>query len=221
VSAALLLGIVGLALLDALNPATILSVTLILLAAPRRPGLTALSAVAGAALTVFALGSVLYLSAGAAAGVVDGIVSVLRFVAFGAAAIGLAVAGIRRLSDRPRRPIELPTWFSAATALPFGVLITAADLPNAFPYFIAIERLVEAGVPARQGLAVIAGYTLLYCLPCLILLAVGLLARDRTRAWLDRQLTRFGTGVITRSVPIAVLLLMAAAAVATIPFWLS
>jgi hypothetical protein len=80
-SAALLLGIVGLALLDALNPATILSVTLILVAAPRRPGLTALAAVSGAALTVFTLGALLYLSAGAAAGTVDGIITVLRFLA--------------------------------------------------------------------------------------------------------------------------------------------
>jgi hypothetical protein len=150
-SAALLAGITGLALLDALNPATILSVTLILLATPRRPGLTALSAVTGAALTVFTVGSVLYLSAGAAAGAVDGVITALRFTAFGAAAVSLAVAGVRRLSDRPRRPIELPPWFSPATALPFGVLITAADLPNAFPYFIAIERLVDAGVPGWQG----------------------------------------------------------------------
>ena len=58
-SPALLLGVAGLAAIDALNPATIVSVTLILLAAPRRPGLTALATVAGAAVTVFALGSAL------------------------------------------------------------------------------------------------------------------------------------------------------------------
>lgn len=220
-SPALLFGIAGLAALDALNPATILSVTLILLAAPRRPGLTALGAVLGAAVTVFLLGSVLYVSAGAAAGAVDGVITALRFVAFGAAAVGLAVAGIRRLRDRPRRPIELPSWFSPLTALPFGVLLTAADLPNAFPYFIAIERLIDAGIPTWQGLLVIGGYTLVYCLPCLILLVVGLLARERTRAWLQRLVTRYGTGVIRRSVPVAILLLAAAVAVATVPFWLT
>ena len=220
-TAALLIGVAGLAMLDALNPATILSVALILLAAPSRPGLTALSAVGGAALTVFVLGSALYVSAGAAAEAVDGVITVPRFVAFGVAAITLAVAGIRRLSDSRRKPIELPPWFRPATALPFGVLITAADLPNAFPYFIAIERLVNADVPIWQGLAIIAGYTLIYCLPCLVLLAVGLLARKRTHTWLQRQITRFGTGTVKRSVPAAILLLSAAAAVATIPFWLS
>lgn len=220
-SAALLLGVAGLAVLDAFNPATILSVTLILLAAPRRPGLTALAAVAGAALTVFALGAVLYLSAGAAAGAVDGVVTGLRFVAFGAAAVGLAVAGFRRLADRPRRPVTLPSWFGPATALPFGVVITAADLPNAFPYFIAIERLVDAGIPTANGLLVIAGYTVVYCLPCLVLLAIGLVARERTRAWLAGLVTRFGSGTVRRSVPVAVALFASAAIVGSIPFWLA
>jgi hypothetical protein len=219
-SAALLLGVAGLAVVDAFNPATILSVTLVLLAAARRPGLTALAAVVGAALSVFVLGCVLYLSAGAAADAVDGILTALRFAAFGAAGVGLAIAGIRRLTDRPRRPIELPTWFRPATALPFGVLITAADLPNAFPYFIAIERLVDAGVPNWQGLLVIAGYTFIYCLPCLVLLFVGLLARERTRDWLQGLVTRFGSGTMRRSVPVAVLLMIAGVLIASIPFWL-
>jgi hypothetical protein len=218
VTAALLLGIAGLAALDSLNPATIGSVVLVLLAAPRRPSATALAAVAGAALAVSAAGAALYLGAGAAAGAVDGVVTALRFLAFGAAAVGLAVAGVRRLRDRPRRPIALPAWFRPATAVPFGVLITAADLPNAFPYFIAIERLVGSGAPAWQGLLVIAGYTVVYCLPCLVLLAVGLLAADRTRGRLQRLVARFGTGTVRRSVPTAVALMMAAVAVATIPF---
>lgn len=220
-SAALLLGIAGLAALDALNPATIVSVTLILLAAPRRPGLTALATVAGAALTVFALGSVLYLSAGAAAGAVEGVLTVLRFVAFGAAAVGLAVAAVRRLRDRPRAPIALPAWFGPRTAFPFGIVVTAADLPNAFPYFVAIERLVDSGAPVWQGLLVLAGYTVVYCLPCLVLLVVGLLARDRTRAWLERIVARFGSGTVRRSLPVALILMASAVAVMTVPFQLA
>ncbi len=108
----LLLGIAGLALLDSLNPATIVAVTLILIAAPRRAALVAGMAVSGAAITVFAVGAALFLSAGAAAGAVAGITVALRFLAFGAAAVALVVAGVRRLRDRPRRPITLPAWFS-------------------------------------------------------------------------------------------------------------
>lgn len=67
-TAPLLLAVVGLAALDSLNPATIVAVTLILQAAPRRPALMALVTVLGAALTVFAAGAALFLGAGAAAG---------------------------------------------------------------------------------------------------------------------------------------------------------
>ncbi|MDD7962214.1 hypothetical protein [Microbacterium thalli] len=165
-SGALLLGIAGLALLDSLIPATIVAVTLILVAAPRHPGLLAGAAVAGAAATVFVVGAALFLTAGAAAGAVTGISVALRFVAFGAAGVALAVAGLRRFRERPRRAIVLPPWFTVWTAVPFGVLLTAADLPNAFPYFVAIERLVSSGVGIGTGLAVLAGYAVVYCLPC-------------------------------------------------------
>ncbi len=217
---ALLAGIAGLALLDSLNPATILAVTLVLIAAPRRPALLAGAAVLGAAITVFTVGSALFLSAGAAADAVDGIVIALRYLAFGAAGVGLVIAGIRRFTPRQRSPITLPDWFSPWTALPFGVILTAADLPNAFPYFITSERLVSTDVSSAVGLIVIAGYTFVYCLPCLALLAVGLLARDRVRSWLQRLVERFGTGTVERSAPLAILLILLGLAVGTIPLWL-
>ncbi|MDO5500937.1 MAG: hypothetical protein Q4F67_14775, partial [Propionibacteriaceae bacterium] len=92
-SGSLLLGIVGLALLDSLNPATIVAVTLVLVAVPRRPAAVAGAAVLGAALTVFTVGAGLFLSVGAAADAVDGVVVGLRFLAFGAAGVALVVSG--------------------------------------------------------------------------------------------------------------------------------
>jgi len=212
--------IAGLAILDAFNPATIAAVTLILIAAPSRPGLTALSTVLGAALTVFTAGAVLFLAAGAAAGAVDGIVLGLRYVAFAAAGIALIVAGIRRLRPRERKPIRLPIWFTPWTALPFGALLTGADLPNAFPYFIAIERLIDAHATTGQGLLVLVGYAVIYCLPCLVLLVIGLLARRRTRAFLERITARFGTGEVPQSVPNAIALILVGIGVGTLPLWL-
>lgn len=209
-----------LAFLDAFNPATIISVTLILLAAPRRAGLIAAAVVLGAAATIFAAGTALVLAAGAAADAVAGLVIGLRVVAFAAGGAALVVAGIRRLKSRPRRPIELPGWFSPMTAVPFGILVTGADLPNAFPYFVAIERLIDADVEAAPGLLVILGYTLIYCLPCLVLLAIGLIARRRTRGFLERVTRRFGTGEAKRSIPLAVLLTVLGLVVGSLPFWL-
>jgi len=218
VTSELLLSIAGLALLDSLNPATIVTVTLILLAAPKRAGLTALSAVIGAALTVFAVGATIFLSAGAAAGAVDTIIVGLRFLAFGAAGIYLIYSGVKRFRDRARKVISLPQWFSPVTALPFGVLVTGADLPNAFPYFISIERMVTNDVNQGTGLLIILGYTLIYCLPCLILLIVGTLNREVTRNWLERLVSKFGTGTVKRSIPIAIITIVLGIAVASIPF---
>lgn len=216
-SADLLLLIAGLALLDSLNPATIVSVALILLTAQRRPALTAAAVVVGAALTVFTVGAVLFLSASAVAGAVDGVLLGLRFLAFGAAGAALVIAGIRRLRDRPRRPLTLPEWFRPATALPFGIVVTAADLPNAFPYFIAIERMLAVSIDPATGLLVLAGYAVLYCVPCLVLLAIGLVSRERTRSALQRVTRRFTEGVVRRSVLAAVLLMLAGVGVASIP----
>jgi cytochrome c biogenesis protein CcdA len=218
VSGELLALIAGLALLDSLNPATMVAVALILLTAQRRPALTAAAVVVGAALTVATVGAVLFLSAGAVAGAVDGVLIGLRVVAFGAAGTALVIAGVRRLRDRPRRPLELPPWFSPATALPFGVIVTAADLPNAFPYFIAIERMLAADTAVATGLLVIAVYAVIYCVPCLVLLGVGLVSRDRTRSCLQTVTRRFTEGVVRRSVLAAVLLMVTGVAVASIPF---
>lgn len=219
-SGPLLAGVTGLALLDSLNPATLAAVALVLLLARRRPVVSAGAVAAGAFLTVLGVGLLLFLSAGAAAGAVDGVVVGLRFVAFGLAGAGLVVAGLRRLRDRPRRAVRLPRWFSPVTAVALGAGMTAADLPNAFPYFVAIERLLDAGVGAATGALVLAGYAAVYCLPCVVLVVVGAVAHDRVRGRLERLVARFTTGVVKRSVPLAVGSLALGLVVAAVPFLL-
>ncbi|RKN38232.1 GAP family protein [Micromonospora endolithica] len=191
-SVGLLAQITGLALLDALNPATIAGVALLLLAPMSRPVRAAGMFVVGAYLTVFGLGAVVYLGAGAAAQAVgDGLVW-LRRGAFAAAAFALVVAGIRRLRPRIRRAVTVPTWVNSGTSAGLGVLMTGADLPNAFPYFIAIERVVRSGTSWQAGMALLAGYALVYCLPCLVLLVVGALRGDRLRERLRGVYRRLG-----------------------------
>ena len=216
----LLAGIAGLALLDSLNPATIAAVALVLLLAQHRPVLSAVAVAAGAYLTVSGVGLLVFFSAGAAAEAVNGVVVGLRFLAFGLAGFSLIVAGVRRLRDRPRKRVRLPDWFSPATAIGLGAGMTAADLPNAFPYFIAIERLLNAHVSGFTGVAVIAGYAAIYCLPCVILVVIGSVAHDKVRGRLQRLVARFTTGVVKRSVPIAAGSLVAGVGVAAVPFFL-
>ncbi|QJY51159.1 GAP family protein [Pseudonocardia broussonetiae] len=188
----------GLAFLDAFNPATIVAVTLILLLPGTRPVATACLFVIGAYLTVLALGGVVYLAADAAADLVAGGLVWLRRIAFGIAAVVLLWSAARRLRSYRRQAIALPGWLSGWTALPLGIVVTGADLPNAFPYFIAIERLVSAGVPTGAGMLILAGYAVVYCLPCLLLIGAWLAWGERVHRRLDRLYHRFGTA---REVP--------------------
>lgn len=191
--------IAGLAAADSLNPATIVTVALVLLSTMRRRVVTALVFVAAAATTVLALGVVVYFSSAAAASTVDGGLVWLRRVAFTVAAVSLAVAAVQRLSDRPRRAPGLPAWFTPWTAFPLGVVVTGADLPNAFPYVIAIERLVSARVGVPTAMAVLAAYAVVYCVPCLVLLVLGVSLHDRVRPRLDDLQRRLSTGTSPRN----------------------
>jgi len=215
VTGTLLLQITGLAALDAVNPATIAGVALILLAPLRRPGASALAFVACAYAVVLLVGAAVYLGADSLSGALTGGVTWVRRTALGLAAAAILVTGLRRLRTQRRRAVELPAWFGPWTAAPLGVLVTGADLPNAFPYLIAIERLVAADVPAGPAALVLAGYALVYCLPCLLLLAVGLRHRDRVRTRLSSLYDRIGRErLVPRSVPVAVGLVLLSMAVA-------
>ena len=192
-SASLLVGIAGLAALDSLNPATLVVVTLILLGSRRRPVPEALGFGLGAFSSVLTVGLVIYLGADAAAASLDGGLIWLRRGAFGLAALVLLVSALRALRPRRRAAVGLPTWFTPATAVGLGVVMTGADLPNAFPYFIAIERLVSADTTPTVAVLVLTGYAVVYCLPCLLLLAAGLSHAGPVQGFLRRLHDRFGT----------------------------
>lgn len=84
---------------------------------------------------------------------------------------------------------------------------------------IAIERLIDAQADTGEALLVLAGYTVIYCLPCLMLLVIGLLSRQRTRALLARITNRLGTGDVPGSPPAAIALMTLGLFVGTLPLW--
>ena len=190
---------------------------LILLAPLRRPVLSAVAYVAGAYTVVLVVGIAVYLGADAAAGALAAGTVWVRRIAFGLAALLLFVAALRRLRRSHRSAVVLPSWFGPWTAAPLGVLVTGADLPNAFPYVIAIERLVDAAVPTGQAVLVLAAYGIIYCLPCLALLAVGVARRAQVRARLQGLYDRIGRPrTVPRSIPRVVALMCLAAGVGTL-----
>ena len=211
--------ITGLAALDSLNPATLVAISLILLGSRRRPLPEALGFVLGAFATVFLIGLALYVGAEAAASSITGALTWLRRGALGLAALMLFVSGARSLRMRYRSAIGLPDWFTPVTAAGLGVLMTGADLPNAFPYFIAIERLLAAGTTTSLAVVVLLAYSLVYCLPCLVLLILGLRHGDRVMGGLRRLHAQFGTDATIPPSPIRAAAFFAAGfAVAAIAF---
>jgi cytochrome c biogenesis protein CcdA len=188
--------IAGLAALDSLNPATLVAITLILLSSRRRPLAEAIGFVIGAFTTVLLIGLALYVGAEAAASAIAGALTWLRRGAFGLAALVLFVSAVRSLRARRRATIGLPNWFTPVTAAGLGVMMTGADLPNAFPYFIAIERLLAADITTPTATLVLAAYALVYCLPCLVLLALGLNRGERVIGALRRLHERFGADTV-------------------------
>lgn len=71
--------------------------------------------------------------------------------------------------------------------------MTGADLPNAFPYVIAIEPLVNADTTTGVAALVLDGYAVIYCLPWLLLLVAGLSGAEPVRRVLRRLHDQFGT----------------------------
>jgi cytochrome c biogenesis protein CcdA len=94
--------------------------------------------------------------------------------------------------------VSLPGWVRPWTAVPLGVLVTGADLPNAFPYLITLERLVSAQVTEGQALLALAGYAAVYVLPCALLVLGAALTWRRVQPRLEALFARFGTA---REVP--------------------
>ncbi len=158
-----------------------------------------------------AVGAALFIGIGELGQAVQGATVWVRRGALLLAALILLSIAARRLRTRRRPAVVLPGWFSPWTAGPLGVLATGADLPNAFPYLVAIERLNAARVPTGAGVTVLALYAFVYCLPCLVLLIAGLAWRGRITASLQRVYDRIGAERLRqRSIPAVIGLLLLA-----------
>jgi hypothetical protein len=64
--------------------------------------------------------------------------------------------------------------------------------------------------------AVVAGYAVIYCLPCLVLLLAGRVLHERLQQRLQRLFRRLATGTSPRSVPAAIALAVLGIGVASI-----
>ncbi|WP_295626609.1 GAP family protein [uncultured Corynebacterium sp.] len=200
IDAGFLLGLGGLALMDALVTSTIY-VTFAILVLARRPAVTSIAYALGQLGSFFVLTLLLYFGASYMAELLDSFTLWVRRVVLVAAAIYFAVLAVRRLKSRPRHGIHLPTWVNPWTAAPFGVMVMLVDLPFSFPMFLAVERLAETGVEPAGATLILAAYTLVSSIPTVLLIALGLVYRKRFRNFLWRLISRFDGGYTKPSWP--------------------
>lgn len=208
--------LLGLAAADSLNSSTLTMVIVIIVGA-RRPAGTGAGFAIGAIGAFFALATGLLYGAEAADAAVAGFGEWVRSIVLVGLGVVLGVLGVRRFRDRPRRGLPtLPTWVNPWSAVGLGAVATVHDLPNAFPLFLAIERLLDAGITGGRGVAVLVGYTAVYAFPALTLLVAGIAYQDRVTEFLARRLRRFTTGTARAHPKLALLYLVGAAASLTL-----
>lgn len=166
--------VLGLAVVDAINPSA-LAVALWWLA---RPGATPrlLAYVAGIAIAYLSLGIAMMLGAG---------VMVRRFgdafdhpvVLSVQLAIGLGLFGYGVFAPKAKAATDVqrePRVSGLMGMLLLGMTVTVLELATALPYFAAIALMTNAGLGVMQWLPLLLVYNLVFVAPPLLLVALNL-----------------------------------------------
>lgn len=196
-SAALLAAVVGIALLDSLNPSLFVA-QFYLLTTPQ-PVPRILSYIAGVVVANLA-GGLLVLAGlrrflggvlGAVpAGVVHGVLL----------AVGLAILAFGlwyRAAPAPDAEVRTPRSLTPVSTFALGLVVMLNELTTALPYFVAIERIAQAGLGALGNVLALGVYNLVFAAPLLAFLGLFVLFRERftgrlhrVNAWLRRWVPR-------------------------------
>jgi cytochrome c biogenesis protein CcdA len=183
----LLPAIVGLAVVDSINPSALLAtIALLLRGRPARP-LVALY-VAAVLVTYLAVGLALTLGLGLTpSAVLESDLAYLAQGVIGAAMLAYAVAAPGRRRGRgPVEPRRLPAAGRPAAVFALGVAVTVLELPTALPYLGAVGAITRAELAVAEWLPLLLLYNLIFVVPPLALLAGHLALGDRAERLLER-----------------------------------
>lgn len=200
----LLVLLLPIALVDSFNP-TATGTIIVLLATPR-PVVRVGAAIAGFGAAYFAFGALVVLGA-------DGLVAELSrwfasppplyYVAQVALALALLAFAARtarsRPAEQPRASLSARWLGSPWTAFGLGAALNIGELPTAFPYLAALERVAISGVTAMEALAALAVYAVIFVLPLVVILLVYLRLRERAApalAQLNAAVERWAAPVV-------------------------
>ncbi len=179
--------VASLGLADSLNPVTILIA--VYLGAGADP-VRRLSAFAVGVFVAYFLGG-LALVLGPAEllrAALDGVEIPGADVAALAAGAGLVIAAVALWTRRARLArVRLPRALAEPrSALVLGAVVTALDLPTAFPYFAAIAVIVGADASPPAQLVLLSVFNALYILPIVLVLVARLVFGARCQALMAR-----------------------------------
>jgi cytochrome c biogenesis protein CcdA len=189
VTTGMLIGILGLAVLESLNPSALV-VTIALLSRPK-PAPRVFAYAAGIFVVFFSLGVAAVLGGDGVLNFVKDLRSRhLAYVLQLPIGLGLVVWGWWLLQhppafDQPSRvsnPPHGPVW----GVFLLGLGVTLVEALTAFPYFGAIAILLDAELPKHESIMALVAFNLLFITPPLLLLWITSTLGRRAPAFLER-----------------------------------
>lgn len=186
----LLLSLLGLAVLDSLNPSA-LAVTIYLLLRERSYAPRVLAYVSAVFASYLAIGTSLMLGLGSLWGHVEGPGVYAVQGAVGALLLGYALFA----PDKPReRKARTPRSGGLAGLFLLGVTLTFVEFTTALPYLGAIVLLTDAGLAPAQWFPLLVAYNAIFVLPPLLLMVAYGVFGARIRGRLKGLRGRFESG---------------------------
>lgn len=183
-----LLTLLGLALLDSVNPSA-LAMTLYLLTTGARAG-RVLTYIAAVFVTYFIIGLGLMLGLGALLSAFQGVfettAAYIVQAVIGAAMLIYSFSPNKKAQDGEEIETKAPRSQGFVATLLLGVTITAAEFPTAFPYFGAIGILNSLSLSFSGWLSLLLGYNLIFVTPPLLLFGAYRIFGGRHGAWFRR-----------------------------------
>jgi Sap, sulfolipid-1-addressing protein len=187
----LLPAIVGLAVVDSINPSALLATIALLLRGRSARPLVAVY-VAAVLATYFAIGLALTLGLGLTPeAVLESDAAYLVQGVLGAAMLAYALLAPGGRRD-PVEPRGLPAVGRPAAVFALGAGVTVLELPTALPYLGAVGALTRADLAVAEWLPLLGLYNLIFVLPPLVLLVGHMALGERADAVLARLRARLG-----------------------------
>ncbi len=195
-SAGLILTLIGIGILDSLNPSLFFAQFYLFLTP--RPMLRILSYIAGV-LTVNAIGGWLILNnartviASLFASINPDVLTLLQIII----GVALLLFGVLYQATPSAEKEKKPHSLHPLYTFGFGMLVMLNEITTALPYFIAIEEIGRAKLSFIGNLASLALYNVVFALPLLAFLGLFLLFQERfatgiaaIRVWLKTWIPR-------------------------------